>query len=92
VHGNALKDSDGEAYNAMRRWGVRYLLGENMPRHHRPAEAAFKEAVARREGGDTTVMVPEFDPTLYLDGQLKLVYTSGRYDLLEVLGYGFPPN
>ena len=36
--------------------------------------------------------VPHFDPDLFLDGQLKRVYSKGRYDVLEVLGYGFPPN
>ncbi len=33
---NSLKDSDPEAVNAMKRWGVRYVLGENMRHHERP--------------------------------------------------------
>lgn len=33
-----------------------------------------------------------FDPDLYLDGQLKRLHQAGRYHLLEVLGYGFPPQ
>lgn len=66
---NAMKDSDPGAYNALRRWGVRYVVGENMA-HHGGAGA--------RE--------------LYLDNQLKRVYTRGRFEVLEVLGYGFPPT
>ncbi len=99
VLANALKDSDDEAYQTARRWGVRYILGENLQRHHRPRQQEHEEALARAraaaagskvaapEGG-----VPPFDPDLYLDGQLKRVFSAGRYDLLEVLGYGFPPS
>ena len=36
VMANALKDSDPEAVNAMRRWGTRYVLGESMRHHDRP--------------------------------------------------------
>ena len=83
---NALKDSDAHAYGLMRRWGVRYVLGEWLPRHHRPSEQAYREAVAE---GRTP---PSFDPDAYLDGNLKRVFSAGRYDVLEVLGYGFPPT
>jgi hypothetical protein len=67
---NGLKESDVNAYNTMRRWGVRFVLGENMQRHARSNEQS----------------------DFYLDGQLKRVFTQGRFDILEVQGYGFPPN
>jgi len=93
VHENALKDSDQEAYNGMRRWGVRYLLGEHMPTHHRPRQQQYEEAVARKAADpNDAAEVPAFDPDSYLDGQLKRVFRSGRMDLLEVQGYGFPPG
>ena len=71
VLSNCLKDSDPEAYNGMRRWGVRYVLCEWCPRH------------PRRPGAD---------PDMFLDGQLKRIFTRGRYEVLEVMGYGFPPS
>ncbi len=84
---NALKDSDPHAYGIMRRWGVRYVLGEWLPRHHRPNEQAYNEAKAAGLAPPNN-----FNPDLYLDGQLKRVFSAGRYDVLEVLGYGFPPT
>ena len=83
---NALKDSNPEAYNRLRRWGARFVLGENIARHHRPSRVAWEEtaAAAAREGAE----VPPYDEDLYLDGQLKRVKTVGRYELFEVLGYG----
>lgn len=36
---NALKDSDEHAHFLLRRWGVRYVVGDNMPRHPRKAGA-----------------------------------------------------
>jgi len=94
VLNGAMKDSDPEAYNLARRWGVRYILGENIQRHARPKQQEWEEAKARKEAnpGDATIVVPHFDPDMYLDGQLHRVFSAGRYDLLEVLGYGFPPN
>jgi hypothetical protein len=74
------------SFPLLRRWGVRYLLGEYLPRHHRPTEQAYNDA---RASGQTP---PAFDPDLYLDGNLKRVFAAGRYDVLEVLGYGFPPT
>jgi hypothetical protein len=65
---------------------VRYVLGEWLPKHHRPAQQAYDDAKAAGQP------LPQFDPDLYLDGQLKRVYSVGRFDLLEVLGYGFAPN
>ena len=62
------------------------MLGENMPRHHRPSQQAHDEAVAKGESP------PAFDADLFLDGQLKRLYQNGRFDVLEVLGYGFPPQ
>jgi hypothetical protein len=50
---NALKDSDAEAYGLMRRWGIRYVVGENMRTHHRPSEAAHQEALAREAAAGT---------------------------------------
>ncbi len=89
---NALKDSDPEAYNAMRRWGVRYILGEHLPAHHRPDQARYEEALARRNAGEANVDVPAFNPDAYLGGNLRRVHRVGRMDLLEVQGYGFPPG
>ena len=87
----ALKDSDNEAYQAMRRWGVRYILGESLQEHHSPRKQRWEEARAK-QSADPSVAVPEYDPNMYLDGQLKRVYKVGRMDLLEVLGYGGPPT
>lgn len=88
---NALKDSDNNAYQAMRRWGVRYVLGEWMPKHERPSERAHKDALERR-ATDPNVVVPDFNADAFLDGQLTLIKHVGRYDLYEVGGYGFPPT
>jgi hypothetical protein len=30
--------------------------------------------------------------TLYHHLQIKRIFSAGRYDVFEVLGYGFPPN
>jgi len=68
-----LKDSDQNAYNVMRRWGTRYVLGENAYKWPRDESAE------------------DFDPDVYLDGSLKRVFTAGRFELFEVLGYSFPP-
>ncbi len=32
---NALKDSDPHAYDLLRKWGVRYVLGEYIRKHPR---------------------------------------------------------
>ena len=69
-----LKDSDQNCVNLMRRWGVRYVLGENAYHWPRQTDAA------------------DFDEDVYLDGNLKRVFKSGRFELFEVLGYGFPPG
>lgn len=89
-----LKDSDPEVYNSLRRWGVRYVVGEWLPRHHRPGQQAYEEAVARKNANpdDPNVVVPPFNPDMYLDNQMRRVFSVGRFDLLEVLGYGFPPS
>jgi hypothetical protein len=92
VLNNALKESEPEAYNTMRRWGVRYVLCEWCTRHARPKEAAYNDAIARKSRGEPGVVIPPFDADMYLDGQLKRIYSRGRYDLLEVQGYGFPPS
>jgi hypothetical protein len=68
------------------RWGIRYILGEWLPKHHRPSQQAYEDAQAAGQP------LPPYEPDLYLDGQLKRVFSAGRFDLLEVLGYGFPPN
>ena len=39
VMDNALKDSDEHAYNLCRKWGVRYIVGENMRTHQRAQES-----------------------------------------------------
>ena len=88
---NALKDSDAQAYNLLRRWGVRYVLGEHLAQHARPSKQAWEAAqVARAAGGNSSDAAP-FDDDAFLDGQLKRIKRVGRYDLLEVQGYGFPP-
>ena len=82
----ALKDSDNEAYQAMRRWGVRYILGDGLAEHHSPRKQRWQEAKAAGQP------LPEYDPDAYLDGSLKRVHRVGRMDLLEVQGYGGPPT
>ena len=67
VLGNCLKDHDQEAVNAMKRWGVRYVLCEWCQKHSR---------------------APNGDPDMYLNGNLKRIYSRGRYDVLEVCGVG----
>jgi hypothetical protein len=91
---NALKDADPEAYGVLRRWGVRYVIGEHLPVHHRPSEAAHNEAQARQAAnpGDASIVVPRFNANEYLGGQLKAVFRRGRYIVLEVQGYGYPPS
>jgi hypothetical protein len=94
VMANALKDSDNDAYNLCRRWGVRFLLGEWIAKHHRPKQQEWEEAKARKEANpqDESIVVPNFDPDAFLDGQLRRVFSAGRYDIYEVQGYGFAPN
>jgi hypothetical protein len=74
-----------QAYESLRRWGVRYVLGEWLPIKFRPSEAAHAEAVLEREAAAATPeerarlpRVPPFDPDLFLDGQLKRVFRAGR--------------
>ena len=86
---NALKDSDPQAYQSMRRWGVRYVLGEWLAKHTRPSQQQYEDALARHAVDPSTV-IPPFDRDSFLDGQLKRIHTVGRYELLEVQGYGFP--
>lgn len=88
---NALKESDARAYNLMRRWGVRYVLGENLPSYPRPMQQEYERAHAAHVL-DPSVPVPEYDPDLYLDGQLRLVYGVGRFGVYEVLGYAGLPG
>jgi hypothetical protein len=94
VLANMLKDSDSETYNVLRRWGVRYVVGEWTPRHNRPRQQEWEEAKKRKEANpsDNSIVVPRFDPDLYLDGMLRRVFTAGRYELFVVEGYGFPPT
>ena len=79
------------------------LLGEHLPTHHRPKQQLYDEALARKRalpasdaaGVDvpaSAVVVPDFDPDSYLDGNLKRIKRFGRMDLLEVQGYSFPPG
>ena len=75
----------------MRRWGVRYVLGEWIPKHHRASQQAYDDAVAKH-ALDSSVSVPQFDPDMYLDGALKRIHSVGRYDLYEVMGYGHHPQ
>jgi hypothetical protein len=91
---NSLKDSDPEAYNAMRRWGVRYVLGESMRHHERPKLREFQDARFRKSQApnDPSIVVPDFDEDVYLDGNLKLLKKVGRFELFEVQGYNFPPS
>ena len=60
-----VRDSDPHALALLRKWGVRYVLGEHLRRHEHADAAA--------------------DPDLYLDGKLRRVHRSGRYELFEVL-------
>ncbi|RYE83851.1 MAG: hypothetical protein EOO65_03250 [Methanosarcinales archaeon] len=94
IMANALKDSDQHAYNLMRRWGVRYVLGENMHRHHRPSEDAYRQALAEKaaQPDNPDLYVPHFDADMYLDGMLKRVASAGRFEVFEVLGYNSIPN
>lgn len=87
VMDNALKDEDEQAYFLARRWGVRYILGENIRRHDRPSEAAFRAAQQRIAAGEQGVAMPRFEPDVYLSGKLRRVHTEGRYELFEVTGY-----
>lgn len=74
VMDNLLKDSDGHAYNLLRRWGVRYVVGEYMRRHGRAPLGS------RGANGN--------DENLYLDGKVRRIYNIGRFDVFEVLDYG----
>lgn len=58
---NAVKTSDPQTYALLRKWGIRYILGEH---------------IKKFASGN-----------LFLDGKLKRVYTRGRYEVFEVLGY-----
>ena len=93
IMANALKDSDADAYNLLRRWGVRYIVGEWIPRHSRPRQQEWEEARAKQAANpDEPISVPHFDPDYYLDGQLKRIFSAGRFDVFEVLGYPHPPT
>jgi hypothetical protein len=51
------------------------------------------EAIARNAADPSlNITVPPFDENIYLDGGLKRVVKFGRWDLLEVMGYGAPPS
>ena len=43
-------------------------------------------------GANSGVPPPHpFDPDVFLQGNLKRVFKAGRFDVLEVGGYSFPP-
>jgi hypothetical protein len=79
---NAAKDSDAYAYQLLRKWGIRYVLGEYIRKHDRPSQREHEEAKARG-----LAHIPPFDADAYLDGQLKRVFRQGRYEVFKVLGY-----
>lgn len=61
---------DRAAYDKMRRWGVRYVLGENKATHE-----------GSGDGKD-----------MFGDGNVKRIFMNDRWQVFEVLGYGFPPT
>jgi len=66
-----VNDVEGrDAYDKMRRWGVRYVVSE----HKGQPEGA----------GDNKDM--------FLDSNTKRIFSSGRYQVFEVLGYDSPPT
>lgn len=79
---NVAKDSDPYAYQLLRKWGIRYVLGEYIRKHERPSQREHEEARSRG-----LAHVPPFDPDSYLDGQLRRVYRAGRYEVFQVKGY-----
>jgi len=74
----------------LRKWGVRYIMGEWLPEPFRPSQAeAAEEALDRaNEDGGAQVHgvrpVRAFNEDTFLDGRLRRVFRAGRFDLLEV--------
>jgi len=75
---NLCKDSDSYAYQLLRKWGIRYVLGEYIRKHERASQREHEEARSRG-----LVHAPPFDPDAFLDGQVKRVHRVGRYELFK---------
>jgi hypothetical protein len=69
----------------LHKWGVRYVVTENVHRHDRPSERAWREAKAAAERGEA-VEGPAFDADVYLNGAVTRVFRAGRFDVFRVTG------
>jgi hypothetical protein len=67
----------------LHKWGVRYVVTENVHRHDRPSERAWRQAKAAAERGEA-VEVPDFDADVYLSGAITRVFKAGRFDVFRV--------
>ena len=79
---NNIEPSQNAAF-LLHRWGVRYVVTENVHHHDRPRRRAWEEARAAAERGEQ-VEIPNFDPNSYLDGAIMRVFSSGRFDVFRV--------
>ena len=77
---NLCKDSDDYTYQLLRKWGIRYIQGEYIKKHDRPSKREHDEA--RSKG---LMHAPPFDADVFLDGKVKRVYKSGRYEIFQLL-------
>jgi hypothetical protein len=93
------KAEDDACYQRIRRWGIRYVVFENT-HFHDPEAKAKGDAILHN-----TPPVPPIDtkqkppaskqlkgPNSYLSNQVERIFTSGRFDVFIVHGYGFAPT
>jgi hypothetical protein len=94
------QDSDPRAVDLLRHWSVRYIVGEWIPHDGRPSEQLHWERLAewraltpaeRPARGFSAETPPVWDAESYLDGALRRVFKSGRWEVFEVQGYEGPP-
>ena len=69
----------------LHKWGVKYVVTENVHHHDRPKRREWVEANAAVSRGED-VAVPDFDPDVYLSGAIARVFHAGRFDVFKVIG------
>ena len=69
----------------LHKWGVKYVVTENVIHHDRPRQREWMEAKQRAERGEVSWdSVPHFDENAYLNGAVSRVFNAGRFDVFRV--------
>ena len=69
----------------LHKWGIKFVVTENVLRHDRPRQREWEEARHRAERGEIREQdVPHFDENEYLNGAVTRVFKQGRFDVFRV--------